>query len=300
MENQTLINSNDKPIIKHIVIAGGGVFGYIAYGVLKQSQINNYWKHENLKSIYGTSAGAIFAVLVALNFDWNTMDDYIMKRPWHRVFHFDMESLLNSIDKCGIMNIEVIEDVFKPLFKARDIPLDITLRGLYDVLGIEIHMMSTHLEDFKSIDISYKTHPDWKVTEAVYASCCLPILFSPLLKDGAYYLDGGVFCNYPLTECLQNGAEPSEILSIKNNMQSKIKMIDSNTNLFEYLLKLLLCITKIIRHPEIVIKNEVEIHYIVGFSIYSIYLAVSNIEERMKLIQRGQTEWITHSETKLR
>ena len=77
-------------------------------------------------------------------------------------------------------------------------------------------------------------------------------------------------------------------------------MIDSKTNLFEYLLKLLLCITKIIRHPEIVIKNEVEIHYIVGFSIYSIYLAVSNIEERMKLIQRGQTEWITHCETKLR
>ena len=52
--------------IKHIVIPGGGGTGFIAYGALKESHNRGIWNIENIESIYGTSAGAIIAIFIAI------------------------------------------------------------------------------------------------------------------------------------------------------------------------------------------------------------------------------------------
>ena len=52
------------PIIKHLVISGGGAAGFSYYGVLKQTQLKGLWKLEDIQSIYATSAGAILAVII--------------------------------------------------------------------------------------------------------------------------------------------------------------------------------------------------------------------------------------------
>ena len=50
-------------IIRHIVCSGGGVTGFSFYGILKECYARGIWKVENIKTIYGTSVGSIFAVL---------------------------------------------------------------------------------------------------------------------------------------------------------------------------------------------------------------------------------------------
>ena len=61
----------------------------------------------------------------------------------------------------------------------------------------------------------------------VPASCCMPILFSPVVIDGVHYVDGGVFMNLPVTpirdECRRVVAinvSPINTTSYKKNLFS--------------------------------------------------------------------------------
>ena len=55
-------------MIQHIVINGGGPTGWLTYGALKYLFEKNFIHLDNIKSIYGTSAGAILGVIFLLHF----------------------------------------------------------------------------------------------------------------------------------------------------------------------------------------------------------------------------------------
>lgn len=67
--------------IKHIVISGGGPVLIHVLGAIQHLEENNFIDLKSIKSIYGTSAGAIVGVLLCMGFDWETIRDYIIKRP---------------------------------------------------------------------------------------------------------------------------------------------------------------------------------------------------------------------------
>lgn len=289
------ILTSNKPTIKHLVISGGGAYGNISYGALRESCKQGFWDLKNIKTIYATSIGAIFSNIIAISLDWDTMDNYIINRPWDQVFVFDMYSIMNSISNKGILNIKVIEDIFTPLLKAKDLSPNITLKEYYEANSIEIHLFATCLDDLSPVDISYKTHPDWKLTEAIYASCSLPILFSPLVKDGKTYFDGGVFCNYPVYECSLQVEDKNEILGVHTVVKREAVM-QKNESIFDYLfimIKLLIVkVNSFIKSDKhITIENEVIIEMNEVVSLYSIYLAVSDNKVRSDLINRGKQEW---------
>ena len=73
--------------------------------------------------------------------------------------------------------MKTIEEIFVPLFSGKDISIDITLQDFYDITKKEIHIFTTDVMRFEVVDISYKTHPDWKLIDAVYASSSIPIIF---------------------------------------------------------------------------------------------------------------------------
>ena len=54
--------------IKHLVISGGGPTLFRTLGALHHLQEKAFWKIDEIESIYGTSAGAIVAVLLFLRF----------------------------------------------------------------------------------------------------------------------------------------------------------------------------------------------------------------------------------------
>ena len=45
----------DEEKIKSLVFSGGGQTFFSFYGIVKQSNIKDYWKYENLEALYGTS-----------------------------------------------------------------------------------------------------------------------------------------------------------------------------------------------------------------------------------------------------
>ena len=52
--------------IKHIVISGGGPTGLKSLGALQYLEKNDFWKIENVESIYATSAGAMIGLLIVM------------------------------------------------------------------------------------------------------------------------------------------------------------------------------------------------------------------------------------------
>jgi len=280
----------DPSIIKHLIIPGGGTTGMIAYGALKETHESGIWNIENIESIYGTSAGAIVGVILALKYDWKTLDDYLIKRPWQNICNFNMYAIIESFQKRGIFDIEIIKGIFSPLFLAKDIELDVTLEEFYKITQIDLHFYTSDLNAFKLVDISHKTHPSWKLIEAVYASACLPVFFAPFEKDGNYYADGGLFLNYPLSPCLKAGKNPEEILAIwKRNLEVSHDKVTPESTLFDYVLILLnKTLQNIIMSEENIIHTQNEIEIKCPFvSLYDLYKMSSSAEERIRLIEEG-------------
>lgn len=274
--------------IRHIVCSGGGVTGFSFYGILKECYSRGIWKFENIETIYGTSVGSIFAVILALNYDWKTMDDYLIKRPWHNVFKFDLFSILDSIERRGIFGIKTIEDTFSSLLLGKDIPINVTMKEFYDITKIEIHIFTTEIMNFELVDISYKTHPDWRVIDAVYSSCSIPIIFSPLIKENKCYCDGGLLLNYPVDKCIENGANPSEIIGLcSDTTANDTDIMDENSSLLDYVIVILKkVIAAFLPKVQHVIPNEFKIGS-PEISIYDIVTTTSNTNRRIELIQNG-------------
>ena len=234
----------------------------------------------------------MIAVILALNYDWPTIENYMTNRPWHNIFKFDMYAIVNSIQSRGILGLNVIKNMFEPLFLGKDIPINITIGEFYNLTKIEIHIFITDLSTFKLVDISYKTHPEWKVIDAVYASSALPIIFAPLHKDDVFYCDGGFLADYPIKQCIANGADPNEIMGfIKKIDEDNNEQMTVESTLFDYIMTLLNKTIKNIIHSTSNTKNLIPNEYefvSTASSIYAIYNASSSIDCRIELIKLGK------------
>jgi len=286
------IKTNDT--IKHIVISGGGIIGFAHYGVLRESNLRGLWSFENIESIYGTSIGSILGVFLSLKFEWSVLDDYIIKRPWQNVINFTMYSIIQSFESRGILNIKIIEDILTPVLRAKNIDTNVTMREFYELTDIELHIFVTELNNFNIIDICYIDFPDWKLVDAVYASCSIPIIFAPLLKDSKCYIDGGFILNYPLYPCIQSGKDPNEILGICQNM-GKIETItiDNNSTLFDFIFSIFNKITVNIlnNHRNDNLKYGIVLNT-TRLGIYDIFEFASSKEKRIEMVDYGVNQWI--------
>ena len=224
--------------IKHLVLSGGGQLMIQLLGAIKHLEENKFIDLKDIESIYGTSAGAIVGVLLCLKYDWETIYDYIIKRPWKDVFKIKVENILETYTKKGIFDYKTVEKIFKPLLDAKDIPLDITLEDFYKYSNIDLHFFSFEVNEFKIDDISYLTHPKLQLLTAIQMTCCLPFFLTPVCLDDKYYIDGGIVCNYPLKMCIDAGKNIDEILGFKNQYDSEKK---SNINSESTLLDFFMC-----------------------------------------------------------
>lgn len=242
-----IVTMNDDNVctVKNLVISGGGIAGFAFYGALKQMSMNGICNMDNIENIYATSVGTIIAIMISLKYTWEELDDFILLRPWHRVFKFDFTMVLNAIENRGIFNNEIMKDIMKPLLLGKELDVDISLKTFYEKTGINIHFICTNLYSMNSVNISHKTHPDWKLLDASYCSCSLPICFSPYLYKNNYLCDGGFVDNYPIDICLDDGHKECETIGIGFSLvtdddKSDNEISNDNFNMFDYILTLLM------------------------------------------------------------
>lgn len=247
--------------IKHIVIGGGGTTGFMSLGALKCLERTGFWSIANIKSVYGTSIGSVLAVSLALKYDWTTLTDYYVRRPWNKLYTYNRrEFLMNLYTQNGIFTSKVFEETLRPLLEGKDLTVASTMLELFEQTGIELHFFSLELNTMSKIDISHKTHPALKVTEAVYMSAACPILFTPHIVDKCCYVDGGLVCNYAVNECIEGQhCELDEVLGMRNMFEHYVDPVDGATSVINYFMTMYKQITMYVLNEQAFkdIPNEV-------------------------------------------
>ena len=190
--------------IKHVVLSGGAHKYMISYGILKQLHKKSFWKYEDIETIWSTSSGTFLALVICLQYDWDIIDDYLIKRPWGNLLKIKAEQIIDINSKNGLYTLDMLYDIVRPLLLGKGLSDQITLKEFYDFSKKEVHFFTTEINEFNIIDVSYKTHPDIPLINAMYMSSCVPGLCKPLCESNKCYIDGGFMLNFPLMPCLNS------------------------------------------------------------------------------------------------
>ena len=206
-----------------VVLSGGGIRGVAHLGVLKALQE----KDIKISMITGTSAGAIVGALFANGL---SPDESFKIFQGTRFLSF----LRPAFRAPALLNLETAIPLFKKHF-----PHD-------SFEGLKIPLIVT-ATNFNKGELTYFKEGD--LIRKVLASSCIPGVFSPIMIEGQYYVDGGVLNNFPveplLAHCdfiigsscnnlphldkfknMKQVLERAAVLSINSDMKEKLKFVD--------------------------------------------------------------------------
>ena len=273
--------------LKHLIISGGGPSLFLSLGVISSLFKEKIIHFHQLESIYGTSAGAAMALMLALNFDIDTIYDYLIKRPWQDLFKITPENLMSLFNNKGLFKNDLIKKIFKPLFEAKSVPLDITMEDFYQLSKIDLHFFGFDLSKFDIVDLSHESYPNLPILDGIQMSCAVPLMIAPFFYENMCVIDGGIHTNYPLQPFLKKYNNMEDVIGIKNVYNDLESVVESST-LLDFVLNIINKLVRVYNHdkksPEI--KHEISFN-ISQMSMNSITEAVYKQSVREELYNKG-------------
>ncbi|RUL56996.1 patatin-like phospholipase family protein [Lysinibacillus antri] len=203
------------------VFSGGGIKGFAYVGAFQVLEEQGF----RFKRVAGTSAGAIFACLIAAGYNSQEIEEMLDE--------LDLKSLLDPPKPArNLPIIKWINLYFRlGLYKGRNLEKwfykKLAKKGIYtfnDLPKGSLKLVTSDLSNGKMIvlpDDLQSYGIDWRkfsVAKALRMSCGIPFFFEPIyLKDrkgDCVFVDGGVLSNFPLW-IFDNGHKERPILGLK-------------------------------------------------------------------------------------
>lgn len=216
-----------------LVLSGGGAKGFAHIGVLKVIE------EAGIKIDYigGTSMGAIIGGLYAAGYNAHQLDSIFKKADYDAVMQdFTPRSSKNFYEKRS----DEIYAFTLPFNKFKiGIPTALS-KGLYNY---NLFNRLTHdvrfVSDFKHLPIPFiciatdaETGDEvvlnnGYLAQALAASGAFPTLYSPVVIDGKYLIDGGVVNNYPIQEIKKLGADIIIGVDVQDELKERDELQDA-------------------------------------------------------------------------
>ena len=153
-------------------LSGGGARGFAHLGVLKALEERKI----NPDILAGTSAGALVGVLYADGYSPEEIRDLFN----HTKFKQFVEL---TFPTTGLFRPTGLHNFLKRNLRAKT----------FDKLQLPFIAVATDWERGATVNFSRGD----KLIESVVASCCVPLIFSPVYVADRQYVDGGIFKNLP-------------------------------------------------------------------------------------------------------
>ena len=189
--------SDHKPGPKyhHLVLSGGGIKGVAHVGAIKKLVDDGLIDLKQLKTVVGTSAGALLGSLVVLGF---TIDEI-----WSFVYCLNFKKMFNPeifllFKKYGMETGQTIYNLFEEILHRKTGIKHITFKQLFDLNQIHFVIVGTNLTDKKEMYYDYINTPSFRISIAIRISISLPGMFVPVIIGGKTYIDGGMLNNYAM------------------------------------------------------------------------------------------------------
>ncbi len=211
--------SYNKPI-DTICMSGGGVKGFSFIGALDYLQEKSIIDLNQINNWVGTSAGAIMAYLFSLGFSTQEIGDFILDFNFEKI---DPEvNIDNLLLEHGIDTGDKIKYVLTNFLKIKYELDDITFIQHYNLTNKKLVIIGTNFSKGTEAIFSYEKTPDMSVLTAVRISISIPVVFTPVLYNGDYYVDGALINNFPINQCDEKTTIGLYIKNSKNNQMTDI------------------------------------------------------------------------------
>jgi len=255
-----------------LVLSGGGAKGFAHVGVLKVLEAAGI----KIDYIGGTSMGAVIGGLYASGFNASQIDSIV------RVTNFD-NLLIDYIPRTSKSFYEKRNDELYALILPFDnfrigAPQSLS-KGIFNYnLFNELTFHVRHVRDFNQlptpflcmatdIEIGEQVILDKGVlAQALFASSALPSVFSPVILDERFLIDGGVTNNYPIEEVRKLGADIIIGVDVQNSLRDREKLKDATKILFQITnLQMLEKMKQNAKNTDIYIKPDIKEYGAVSF-----------------------------------
>ena len=185
---------------KNLVFEGGGVKGIAYVGALKALKQKGIL--SQITRVGGTSAGAINAVLLALNYSEQKTLEILAKLDFNN-FMDDSWGLVRDtkrlVEEYGWYKGDFFKQWMGSLIEAKTGNSQSTFNDLKQLGFRDLYLVGTNLSTGYSEVFSAEHTPRIPVVEAVRISMSIPLFFRAIRNfRGDVYVDGGVFNNYPV------------------------------------------------------------------------------------------------------
>lgn len=170
-----------------LALSGGAVLGIAHLGAIKVLEENEI----PIDIIAGTSAGSLVGAFLSAGYSSDQLLEMAQSLTWEKIGKI-------TIPKMGLLNSKALEKFIDEELGRIDIQ---SLPKQYAAVGVDLAAGE---------EIIFRQGP---VSEAVRASCAIPGVFTPLIKNDKIIVDGGVLNFVPTDVVRQMGAE--YVISIK-------------------------------------------------------------------------------------
>jgi predicted acylesterase/phospholipase RssA len=176
--------------IDTLCFSSGGIQGLIFISALKYLIDNKYINLDNIKNYLGTSAGAIFSFLLIIGY---TSDELILF-----FLNYDYKKLEPTIDlisieeNYGLDNGQQIIELLSEFCEKKLNVKDLTFLELYNITNKKFMINTTNFNTGKEVILNHELTPDLSVLKGIRMSISIPIIYTPVLYNDEYYVDGAL------------------------------------------------------------------------------------------------------------
>lgn len=188
---------------KNLVFEGGGVKGIAYVGALEV--LDNEGILKNIKRVAGTSAGAMVAVLVGLNFTATEISDILWNLNFQNFLDDSFGYIRDTdrfVNEYGWYKGDFFRDLMAGFIKEKTGDGEATFKDLAKAKKFrDIYLIGADLSTGFTKVFCYDNTPDAKVADAARISMSIPLFFravNGINNDGHVYVDGGLLDNYPI------------------------------------------------------------------------------------------------------
>ncbi len=206
------------PRYRNLVLEGGGIRGIAYCGALQTLEERGILR--DIKRVGGTSAGAIQAALLAVNYSAAELTDLVSEmkiQSFNDGQYFFVGGTQRLVERFGWYKGDTFRRWLGDKLGAKTGNEELTFGELHQLAQSDsclkdLYVTATNLTQQKVVIFSYETHPHLPIADAVRASMSIPLYYCAVFMDstGRLYknppaftpadvlVDGGVLMNFPI------------------------------------------------------------------------------------------------------
>ena len=231
-----------------LCLSSGGIYGIAYIGALDYLIEEKIIDLNNIKNYVGTSVGVLALFFIIIGYSVKDVNDIIINLNWSKLqTEIKIEEVLGDY---GINNGSKMVYMLKFFLKKKLKVNDITFNELFLKYNKNFVVIGTNFSKGEEEVFNYINTPNMSIITAIRISISIPFLFTPVLYNDQYYVDGALTNIFPINHCNQ---ETTISLNLPYPDSYKINnVIDVFLNSLNIIAKSIACKNKCIIYDNII------------------------------------------------